>query len=73
MQMNINDLTGIPSPTQLDEKAIKPGTHNQTISDDVNSIYGMDPSEPGHAEMMEELRVLRRADPALYRKIVNLD
>lgn len=41
--------------------------------EEITSIYGMDPSEPGHAEMIEELRVLRRADPGLYRKIVNLD
>ncbi len=66
--MNISDLTGKSNSNvkPLEEKA----TPNM---EEITSIYGMDPSEPGHAEMIEELRVLRRADPGLYRKIVNLD
>ena len=41
--------------------------------DQITSIYGMEPSDPQHAEMLRELRMLRKSDPDLYRKIINLD
>ncbi len=41
--------------------------------DQLISVYGMDPADPGHADMLRELRMLKRSDPELYRRIINLD
>lgn len=38
--------------------------------DTISSVFGMDNLD---ADMQRKLRILRKADPELYRKITNLD
>lgn len=58
---------GHASTKPLEEKkAVTPAA----ISDEISSMYGIDDMD---ADMQRKLRVLRIADPELYRKITNLD
>lgn len=72
--MKMSTIYGVepkaPQPTDdvVEEKAVLPEEEEQ-----LTAIYGMDPSDPGYAERMRELRVLKRSDPELFRKIVNMD
>lgn len=38
--------------------------------EEVGSCYGMDPADE---DARRELRILKRSDPELYRKIMNMD
>lgn len=60
MSINQTDTQVVEEKTVIDE-------------DQLTSVYGMDPSDPHHANLLRELRMIKRSDPELYRKIVNLD
>lgn len=40
--------------------------------DQDENIYGLDASSPDYAKMQKRLKILKRSDPTLYRKITGL-
>lgn len=62
--------TGAPKAASAKPLEEKKAAAPVSISDDISSIYGIDVMD---ADMQRKLRVLRKADPELYRKITNLD
>lgn len=65
--MKIHSIKGgVPAQGKpVEEKALP----TETI-DTIDSMYGVDNLD---ADMQRKLRILRKADPELYRKITNLD
>lgn len=70
--MKLDDLTPTttkkPLPRPIVEKKVLPEEE-----EDHYSFYGIDPSSNEHDAMSKEMRILKRADPDLYRRIMNLD
>lgn len=65
MKMHTIKPGAAPATAPIIEKSVAPEQ-----LEDLNSIYGMENMD---ADMQRKLRILRKADPELYRKIANLD
>lgn len=68
--MKLDTLSNTPI-----KKPLKPIVEKKVLPEEEESFsfYGIDPSSNEHDAMSKEMRILKRADPDLYRRIMNLD